>query len=142
MDQCKLTMFSPCLDDLFSHFPCDCSLCRCHVRPVCGRFGFVDVVICFLADVRPAGDISHTYSPRAHAVRGLVLPTFAGTLMIFSPFTAHFLRPKLTIAFPWSHSNVIIRAYFVTLTNALIWDVTSTVFDVCSSVVRPRSFQF
>ncbi|KLO15190.1 hypothetical protein SCHPADRAFT_849874 [Schizopora paradoxa] len=53
---------------------------------------------------------------------------------ILRPFIAHFLRPKFTVTFLWTHFAMILRAHFISLTTLLLWEVTSVMFDITSSM--------
>ncbi|THH07904.1 hypothetical protein EW145_g3066 [Phellinidium pouzarii] len=53
---------------------------------------------------------------------------------LLRPLMAHFFRPKYTISFLWSHFDLVVRAYLIVLSTHLIWDITSTMFDVAFSM--------
>jgi len=53
---------------------------------------------------------------------------------ILRPFVAHFLRPKFTVTFLWTHFDVVLRAHFISFTTLLLWEATSVMFDITSSM--------
>ncbi|KAI5119552.1 hypothetical protein M0805_008538 [Coniferiporia weirii] len=53
---------------------------------------------------------------------------------LLRPLMAHFLRPKFTVSFLWSHFDLIVHAYSITLSTQLTWDITSTMFDIAFSL--------
>lgn len=57
-----------------------------------------------------------------------------------SPFVAHFLRPTYTITFVWAEFDLIIRAFSLSLSTQILWDITSTMFDAVFSMVSIRLF--
>ncbi|TDL14209.1 hypothetical protein BD410DRAFT_865598, partial [Rickenella mellea] len=72
------------------------------------------------------------------AIRSIVFPIVYRLPVIHTllrPFVAHFMRPKYTLTFLWTHSDLIIRAYFLSVTSMFIWEVSSTLLDVCLSLV-------
>ncbi|KAH8107286.1 nucleoporin protein Ndc1-Nup [Phellopilus nigrolimitatus] len=72
------------------------------------------------------------------ALRTTALPIFYKVPILHGllrPLMAHFFKPGFTVVLLWSHSDVIIRAYLATFTSQLIWDITSTMFDVVFSFV-------
>ncbi|TDL20508.1 hypothetical protein BD410DRAFT_899434 [Rickenella mellea] len=71
------------------------------------------------------------------AIRSIFFPIVYQLPVVHSllrPFVAHFMRPKYTLTFLWTHSDLIVRAYFLNVTSMFIWEVTSTLLDVCLSL--------
>ena len=96
-----------------------CCLCSRAFCPTSGRLSFTsDSSVITVRRFRPPSDCTSKW-----------------LRLSCSPFVAHFLRPRFTISFLWSHFGLIIRSYCVTSSTLLIWDITSTMFDACSSLV-------
>ncbi|KAF9524907.1 nucleoporin protein Ndc1-Nup [Crepidotus variabilis] len=48
---------------------------------------------------------------------------------ILRPFTAHFVRGQWTILLPFVHFRLICRAWLLSFSTLLIWDITDNLFD-------------
>jgi len=69
----------------------------------------------------------------------VVLPVLYG-IPFFSiflrPFTAHFLKGSWTIVLFFYHIRLAIRAYFLSFSTFLVWEITDNLFDRVITEVR------
>lgn len=106
------------------------NLGTCQTSPI-KNMNSLTVVMAFLVSLVPAA-LAVIGGMLLFAFARLILPVLYGVpfLSIFlRPFTAHFLKGSWTIVLFFYHVRLVIRAFFLSFSSFLIWEITDNLFD-------------